>query len=323
LTARLKTIRAFYVCIVVTVCLPTTAFADAVQTRIDHYFETVGSNDVRVEVLLSRKNQPLIHREYQKNGHVRVSTDQEPNSIFPIGTIAEQFVAAALLQFQEQGKIRLDESVCHYLSKCPKTWSEVKIIHLLTHTSGLPLQASGSLPNSSWLDTLQNVLPSTTFKPGTMFRYTQLDFVILDSILGELSGQPPQEYIETKLFRQLKMERTAYGASGGASSTMEDLYRWNLALERAEIISPASFNQMLTPYRDGHSIGWKIIKEFDRRMALRADESELVSVSIRMYPDDETLIIVVAHGIGAHAAPLSHDIAAIAFGRDYPLSRDF
>jgi len=80
---------------------------------------------------------------------------------------------------------------------------------------------------------------------------------------------------------------------------------------------------MLTPYRDGYSFGWKILKEFDRKAAMELGERERVTVCIRMYPDDGTFIIVVAQGRGALAGPLCHDIAAIAFGRDYSLSKGF
>jgi len=331
LTAPRKSVRALLIYGALSSCLAVAAFGDDVQSRIDEYFRTrVASNNLRVEVLLSRKDKPVIRGVYGKSGLTRVSTNPDPNSIFPIGAIAEQFVAAAVLRLEEQGKIKLDRPVCDYLSECPKTLSELKIIHLLTHTSGLPLPSQPLSPHhdSSSLQSLQSVLAnfdpsSIAFEPGTKFRYNEFDFVILNAILAELSGQSPQRYIETELFHPHKIVNTQCSALGSATSTVEDLYRWDSELAGAKIISRGSFDQMLTPYRDGYSLGWKIIKEFDRRLASQIGESEGVSVSIRMYPDDETFIIVVAHGAGAHAAPLSHDIAAIAFGRDYPLSRGF
>lgn len=331
LTARSKTVRILLVSSTISLCLTAAGSADDVQSRIDEYFKSrVASNDLRVEVLLSRKGQPVIRGEYGENGLTRMSNKHTSSSIFPVGAIAEQFVAAAVLRLEEQGKVKPDRSVCAYLSQCPKAWNEVKVVHLLTHTSGLPLPQRSLLPHSgsssrhSLRSVLANFVPSSmAYKPGTTFRYNELDFTILTVVLGELSGQPPRKYIETELFHPQEMVHTECSGWGSGTSTLEDLYRWNLALASSKIISRSSFDQMLTPYRDGYSLGWKIIKEFDRRLALQNGESEGVSVSIRMYPDDQTFIIVVARGTGAHAGPLSHDVAAIAFGRDYPLSRGF
>lgn len=331
LIAWSKTVRVLLICGAVGLCLPVGAFGDDIQSRIDEYFKSrVASSDLQVDVLLSRKDKPLIRGEYGKSGLTQVSTTNDPNSIFPVGAVAEQFVAVAFLRLQEQGRIKLESSVCDYLSECPNEWSEVWIVHLLTHTSGLPLpnRSFASGQNSPSLLSVQSVLAdfdasSTRFKPGTAFRYNPFDFVILNIVLGELSRQSPDKYFETQLFRPHKVLNTEYSAWAGATSTVEDLYRWDLALTGTKIISRNSFNEMLTPYRDGYSLGWKIIKEFDRRVALQVGESGSTSVSIRMYPDDETFIIVVAHGVGAHAAPLSHDVAAIALGRHYPLSRGF
>jgi len=38
----------------------------------------------------------------------------------------------------EEGKVRLDDSISHYLSNSPGRWEGVTVRHLLTHTSGLP-----------------------------------------------------------------------------------------------------------------------------------------------------------------------------------------
>lgn len=329
LTAWSKTVRVFFICGTVSLCLSAAAFGDDVQSRIDEYFKNkVASSDVRVEVLLSRGGHPLIRGEYGKGGLARVFTNKGPNSIFPVGAVAEQFVGVAFLRLQEQGKIKLDGSVCGYLSECPKEWGELKVVHLLTHTSGLPLPKRSLAfgQSSQSLHSVESVLAdfdqsSTTFKPGRAVRYNQLDFAILNVMLGEVTRQPPQKYFERALFQPPGMLSTECSTWGGASSTVEDLYRWELALIGAQLVSRTSFDQMLTPYRDGYSLGWKIVKEFDRKLALQVGETEGVSVSVRMYPDDATFIIVVAHG--ADAARLSHDVAAIAFGRDYPLSRGF
>lgn len=331
MNARLQLVRTFLVCGTLISCSGTPAFGDDVQSRIDDYFNTrFASSDLRIEILLSRKGQPLVQSRYENGRLTRMSSNHEPQVKFPVGAIGEQFITAAILRLEKQDKIRLDESVCDYLSQCPKAWSAVKIVHLLTHASGLPLpkHSVASPTNSSSPESVHSLLADVdtslmAFKPGTVVRYNELDFEILNVFIGKLSGQPPEKYIETELFHPHEIVHTKCSAWGGAASTLEDLYRWELDLTDGKIISRYLFDQMLIPYRDGYALGWKIVKEFDRRLALQVGETEGVSVSIRMYPDDGTFIIVVAHGASADADPLSHDIAAITFGRNYPLSKRF
>ena len=44
----------------------------------------------------------------------------------------------AVLQLQEQGKLKVQDPICRYVTPCPDAWKPVTIHHLLTHTSGIP-----------------------------------------------------------------------------------------------------------------------------------------------------------------------------------------
>src|SRR5271165_948289 len=244
---------------VLSLCLTVAAFGDDVQSRVDRYFtDRVASKALRVEVLLSRKNQPLVRGQYGKGSRAQTSR-RDPQWRFPVGAIAEQFLAAAVLRLEEEGKINLAHSVCEYLQRCEKTWKDIKIVNLLTHTSGL------SLPRKLRRSLADSGPSSMEFNPGTVFRNNELDFVILNAVLGEVSGESPQKYIETEFFRPKKMFNTQCCNWRRDTSTLEDLYRWDLALTSGGVISFNSLGQMLTPYRDGYSFGWKILKEFDRK----------------------------------------------------------
>ena len=43
-----------------------------------------------------------------------------------------------VMQLRDRGRIRLEDSVCLYVSPCPDAWQAVTIHHLLTRTSGIP-----------------------------------------------------------------------------------------------------------------------------------------------------------------------------------------
>jgi hypothetical protein len=77
---------------------------------------------------------------------------------------------------------------------------------------------------------------------------------------------------------------------------------------------------MYTPYIEGHGFGCKILKEFDRKVAIQNNESDSSSVSIRVYPDDDTCIIVVSRVHQAAASGLSHEVGALLFGKHSRIS---
>ena len=54
---------------------------------------------------------------------------------YSIGSVSKQFTAAAILLLQEQGKLRLDDSVGKYVPGLTRG-NEVTIRQILSHTSG-------------------------------------------------------------------------------------------------------------------------------------------------------------------------------------------
>jgi CubicO group peptidase (beta-lactamase class C family) len=316
---------------------------------IDQYLKTrIANKPFSVKVLVARGDHVLIQREYGHSGLNQWSIEGDVEDRFPVGAIAEQFVAAAVLHLKEQGKLRIDAPICSYLSTCPTGWAELQVVHLLTHTSGLPSlkRRPPSQKMSLAPHTLRDLVAAVDgerleFKPGSMFKCSTLDFPVLYLLIGSVTGRLPTEYIETEVFGPLGMTDTKYPSSEeppatlpksqvqdgrtGTSwdvrfceedvcSTVQDLYRWERALTKGTAISHYSGLQMFTPYRDGYGFGWKIMKEFDKRVALQSGRSHAFSLSVRLYPDDDTCIVLVANGDNIDSVDLTHDIAAILFG---------
>ena len=59
------------------------------------------------------------------------------NTKFRTGSITKMFTAAAVLMLRDEGKLKLEDSVCVYLNGCPEAWRAITIRNLLTHDSGI------------------------------------------------------------------------------------------------------------------------------------------------------------------------------------------
>ena len=81
------------------------------------------------EILLS-EGYGLANREWD--------ISNRSDTKFRLGSITKQFTAMAILILQERGLLSVQDSICEYLEDCPEAWQEIRLHHLLTHTSGIP-----------------------------------------------------------------------------------------------------------------------------------------------------------------------------------------
>ncbi len=154
------------------------------------------------------------------------------NTIFGIASITKAFTALAIAQLYEAGKLGLDDSVKKYLPsfKTPEHTDAIKIIHLINHTSGLPLLPSMkyAMMTGTARDTDQQlpsgITPVETTQdllrfmgeaeyemlgyPGHFINYSNDGYSILGAIVESVSGMSYSNYIEKHILKPLGMTRT-------------------------------------------------------------------------------------------------------------------
>jgi CubicO group peptidase (beta-lactamase class C family) len=327
--------------------------AQNLEPRIAEYMKAqVEVNHFSGAILIAQKGTVLITKQY---GPV-TGVSREPNARnnkYPLGSITKQFIAAAILQLQEKGKLHLQDSACTYLRKCPNGWGEIRILNLLVQTDGIrdprPSPSSKSPRSANGVEGLADSLAdeSLEFSPGAKFQYSNSGYEVLAAVIEKASGEPFPTYLQNHIFIPLGMNDTGYDATGEAShtaaghaghsitpndldsaaayswgrvySTVEDLDRWNRALDSDAWLSLESRNAMFTPYIDGYGFGWAIMKEFGRRIDTQAEGIVLFGSAIRRYPDDDACVIVLSDSDHTDAGRISRDLAAILFGKHYDL----
>lgn len=152
--------------------------------------------------------------------------DANPETVYHWWSITKLFTAVAILQLQEQGRLRLDDAVDQYLPyfkvKAPSKESrKVTIRDLLSHSSGLPdagnailgwIHFEGDRPlNQSQM--LQEKLPDfrkLRFEPGTDGQYTNIGFMVLAGIIEAVSEESYEDYVSQHILRPLEMEHTGF-----------------------------------------------------------------------------------------------------------------
>ncbi|MGB1288826.1 MAG: serine hydrolase domain-containing protein [Aggregatilineales bacterium] len=160
---------------------------------------------------------------------------------FRIASISKTFTATAILQLRDMGKLRLDDPVSDYLDWFKLRYPDappITIYHLLTHTSGLPRDAS--IPHwtenkfQSWDDlvaTTKNRRP--TMPPLEDFSYSNLGYSLLGGIIEAVSGETWEDYIQRRILDVLDMRHTIVKPEGNEADLATGYLRMDDGYQRA------------------------------------------------------------------------------------------
>ena len=137
-----------------------------------------------------------------------------PDSIFYVGSIAKQFVAACVLLLADDGALALDDTARRWVPELPAWGDEVTVRELAHHTAGLPPPpyfADGLSPAGvpAWgnADRLARVLAVADLvrPPGTAYAYTNHGYTVLGEIVARASGTSVAGCANERLFAPLGM----------------------------------------------------------------------------------------------------------------------
>lgn len=217
-----------------------------------------------------------------------------PFTTYEIGSVTKQFVAAAILQQVQKGKLSTSDTLDKFFPEYPHA-SQITIDHLLHMDSGIPDYINesfkffvgrtpeeledfmtGEMTDEKILEYLYKT--ELNFEPGKRYRYSCTNYYLLALILEQITGETYEEYMKKNIFDVCKMEnstctetgnitsvpqgngaylamgRTCRG-SGDIHSNVCDILLWNRALMSGKIIDKTQL-QYMTELRNGYSCGW-------------------------------------------------------------------
>jgi CubicO group peptidase (beta-lactamase class C family) len=131
--------------------------------------------------------------------HRKLNADE----LFQIGSITKSFLALALLQMRDEGKLDLHKPIVEYLPwfRIQSSFAPITTHHLLTHTSGLP-----GAPEVFPSDPTQRHLAA--YAPGEQFHYNNMAFSLLGYLAWTLDGRELPEIFRERIFKPLGMSQS-------------------------------------------------------------------------------------------------------------------
>ncbi len=139
------------------------------------------------------------------------------DAIFLIASPTKPLTATATMMLVEAGDIELVDPLVRYVPEfSPHGKSNITLLHLLTHTSGLP----DMLPDNAELRANQAPLEEfltrvcalqPDFAPGTAVQYQSTGYLMLGEVIRRVSGLALPDFLRERVFEPLFMRDTALG----------------------------------------------------------------------------------------------------------------
>lgn len=165
------------------------------------------------------KNNKVIYKKGFGVKDLQTNESVTDSSLFHMASVSKPFVATAIMQLVEQGKINLDSSLIHYLPYLKmddNRYSKITIRHVLTHTTGIPDVEDYEWDNPQYddeaaeryvhsLDTLK-----LEFNPGEKFSYCNTSFDILADVIAKTSNSTFEHYMKENILQPCGMYNSTF-----------------------------------------------------------------------------------------------------------------
>ena len=178
-------------------------------SALDAYFRTsFAPDEPGIAVLVAKQGRVVFAAGY---GVADMKTGEPitTKTLFNLGSLSKTFVAHAILILEEHGKLSLEDPLTKYFPgfKRRELAEQVRLRHLLTHTSGLPDLRRVAAERDFYLAAkdAENWYPVTQadvleFEPGSRFAYSNPAYNGLALVVEQVSRRPWQEFVRDTIF---------------------------------------------------------------------------------------------------------------------------
>ncbi|WP_423063391.1 serine hydrolase domain-containing protein [Candidiatus Paracoxiella cheracis] len=216
-------IRELFICSCLMLCSASVAHADIsnmqqnIQQQINNDRDVYKIGAIAVSYELADSND--VYSNYSGATKLDGEKPVGPDNLFQVGSITKSFIAATILQLEQEGKLKITDPIGKYLPNYVK-WRSITIRQLLNHTSGiydytiLPQFDHVSTPDNDhkqW--TPQEIVASVYdhkpyFQPGEGFHYSNTNYILLGMLIHKITHQTVQYELDHRFLREDQLDLT-------------------------------------------------------------------------------------------------------------------
>jgi CubicO group peptidase (beta-lactamase class C family) len=187
-----------------------------IQKRIDDTLASIETSGVipGAVVVAVFEGKPVVCTAFgyaNLEHEVKITT----KSLFDMGSVSKQFTALAILMLKQDGKLDLDDPVRDHLDWFPEFEQEIRIQHLVHHSSGLKdifaqLVLTGrSYLDAYWASNARHLLErqlTLNHLPGDEYSYSNTGYFAMAQIVEKITGKSLQEFLQEQVFEEPGMQ---------------------------------------------------------------------------------------------------------------------
>jgi len=141
------------------------------------------------------------------------------NTLFHLASISKPFVATAVMQLVEQGKIRLDAPVIAYLPYFrldDERFKDITVEQMLNHVSGMPDVEDYEWGHPQYDEGalerfVRSIAPLKLLAaPGEKFAYSNMAFECLGDVIAKVSGMSFDDYVKVHILNPAGMPESTF-----------------------------------------------------------------------------------------------------------------
>jgi uncharacterized protein YbbC (DUF1343 family)/CubicO group peptidase (beta-lactamase class C family) len=139
------------------------------------------------------------------------------DTIFDLASLTKVVATTtAIMQLHDAGRVRLNDPVAKYWPEFAANGkSHITLRHLLTHTSGLRADVRSRPRWHDYQGAMAAIVADHPLNPpGTHYRYSDANFIVLGEIVHRVSGLPLDVYCAREIFRPLGLKDTTFRPKG-------------------------------------------------------------------------------------------------------------
>lgn len=139
--------------------------------------------------------------------------------LFHVASQSKTFTATAVMQLQEHGKLRIDDSATTHLpwlaQHRDQRWHDVTLRQLLSHSAGVIRdgqasgfwQFQGEFPDED--EFRKQIMQSQlVFEPNSEFKYSNFGFGLLGLVIEQVSGKSYADFVAENIITPLDLKQT-------------------------------------------------------------------------------------------------------------------
>jgi CubicO group peptidase (beta-lactamase class C family) len=352
-----KTILVLFAVIAGSVSLIAQDDLKKMDSLVTKYFDEA---EFTGTVLVAKGNRVILKKGYGYSDAEQKVLNNE-GTIFNIASLTKTFTAAVILKLQETGKLSVQDPLSNYYPGFPNAekitvhhllthtsglfnYTDDQRFQVLDQTKALQLEEMIAWFKDKPLE----------FEPGTKFRYSNSGYTMLGYIIEKVTGTTYAKALEHYIFKPLGMHHSSFGppkatntrlakgymmyyknfkmpgisvhpsisyATGAVYSTVEDLYKWHIALQNGKFLSAKSLETAYKKDKGFYGYGWFTDSLYGRQRVSHDGNITGYKSNINRFPQDHVCVIALSNANNSGVGGMVRNLVNIVYQQ--PFSKSF